>query len=86
MCDPMSAKAMISSRLAAISAGARPRSAAVLADDPQRFARGELKRDIVERTKGVRDATPTQQIDYQPNTRHVVIGLGVVLADRGKVQ
>ena len=59
---------------------------AVLADDSQRFARGQLKRDIVERTKGVRDSTSTQQIDYQPNTRHVVIGFGVILADRGKIQ
>ena len=59
---------------------------AVLADDAERFARGEIERNLVERAEGVRHAAAAQQIEHQADAAGVGIELGVVLADAGKMQ
>ena len=137
MCSPMSAKATISSRLASISAGASPSSAAarsmlsspeysgwkpgpqleqrsdapahahlaagrrddvgddleqrrlaraVLADDAERLARGELERNVVERAEHVCRAASAQQVEDEPDASGGGVHLGVVLPDAGQAK
>src|SRR5450755_833350 len=59
---------------------------AIFTNDPQRLAGRELKGDVVERSKSMRYAAATKQIEDQPKAGRVVIGLGVVLADRGQLK
>ena len=137
MCSPMSAKAMISSRLAAISArreaeqrrreidvgearilrmearaeleqradapaalddAARRRdhagddlqqgrlAGAVLADDAERLAGGEVERDLVQRLEHLRSTATAQEIEHQPQPAGIGVELRIVLADAGEVE
>ena len=59
---------------------------AVLADDAQRLAGGEVERDFVQRLEYLRSAASAQEIEDQPQPAGIGIELRVVLADAGEVE